>query len=99
MFCDPSNKLYFTFQKPLLHEFERVNALLQKEKVDHVNLISEQESFFLTLLQRIVLADSISLTIHFKFSSIYLPIEQVKFQHKFSLLFIQMLSKIKYHLK
>ena len=45
MFCDPSNKLYFTFQKPLLHEFEHVNALLQKE-VDHGNFIHELESFF-----------------------------------------------------
>ena len=96
MVCDPNNKLYFTLQKPLLHEFERVDALFQKV-VDHVNSISEQES--LTLLQRIVLADFISLTIHFKFSSICLPIKLVDFQHKFSLLLIQMLSEIKYHLK
>ena len=46
MFCDPSDKLYFTFQKPLLPEFERVNALFQKKEPDHANFISELKSFF-----------------------------------------------------
>ena len=79
LFCDPSNKLYFTFLKPLLRKFERVNALFQKE-ADHTNLVHKLQSFFLALLQRIVLA-FISVIINFKFSFIYLPIEQVDFGH------------------
>ena len=61
--CNLSNELYFTFLKLVLHEFARINLLFQKDKVDHVTLIDNLENLFLQILQRIVLADHVFITI------------------------------------
>ena len=47
----------------LLHEFNSINLLFQKDVVDHVTLIDNWENLFLQMLQRIVLADHVSITI------------------------------------
>ena len=47
------------------------------------------------MLQRIVLADHVSITIDVNFTLIYLPINQVDLGHEFNLLLIQMLSQNK----
>ena len=55
--------VYFTFLKSFLHEFTSINLLFQKDEVDHVTLIDNLENLFLQMLQRIVLADHVFITI------------------------------------
>ena len=91
--CNLNNELYFTFLKSFLHEFTSINLLFQKDEVDHVALIDNLENLFLQMLQRIVLADHVFITIDL--TSIYLPINQVNLGHEFILLVIQILSQNK----
>ena len=93
--CNLSNELYFTFLELLLHEFNSINLLFQKDKVDHVTIIDNLENLILQMLQRIVLADHVSITIDLTLTSIYLPINQVNLGFEFNLLVIQILSQNK----
>ena len=61
--CNLSNELYFTFLESLLHKFNSINLLFQKDEVDQVTLIDNLENLFLQMLHRIVLADHVSITI------------------------------------
>ena len=49
MYNDVHNELYFTFLQPILHEFERLNMLYQKDNADHSSHIFTLENFFLHL--------------------------------------------------
>lgn len=86
MYSDHSNELYFTFLRPILEDFERVNVLFQKEEADHCRLHEELEKFTLLMLRRILYPTSVKLDVDLNFHSIFLPLDKVDFGYEFSTL-------------
>ena len=84
MYSDPVNKLYFTFLRPVLSDFEKINLMYQKTEADQCTLHDDLENFILSFLRRIVYSQHVSLAIDFQFQSIFLPIQKVDFGFEFS---------------
>lgn len=86
MYSDHANELYLTFLRPVLNDFERMNLLFQKEEADHCSLLTELESFTISMLRRILYPDSVKLEVDMGHISIFLPLEKVDFGYEFSTL-------------
>ncbi|XP_076049634.1 SCAN domain-containing protein 3-like [Oratosquilla oratoria] len=84
MYSDPTNKLYFTFLKPVLDDFEKINLLYQKYEPDQCGLHTELENFTLGMHGRISHPEHVRLDANLNISSIYLPLEKVDFCYEFT---------------
>ena len=93
MYNDVHNELYFTFLQPILHEFERLNMLYQKDNADHSSLIFTLENFFLTIVRRVVHKDYVDFSINWNFTSILLPLSEVDFGHTFEMFLKQRIAE------
>lgn len=86
MYADHSNELYFTFLKPVLSQFEKINLLFQKEAADLCSLLNELENLTFSVLRRIIYPTSVKLDVDMNFKSIFLPLEKVDFGYEFTVL-------------
>ena len=53
MLCDEVNKCYFHFAVPIIQGFERVNAFFQSENADPDKVVTELQTFYRSLRNRL----------------------------------------------
>ena len=55
MYCDPQNRLYFLFLRPILNETQRVNKAFESSNQDPVKLLSDLTLLIKSLYSKITI--------------------------------------------